>query len=364
MRIAHIINNLQGGGAEKLLSLLLPIFNTKEISADLIVLNNVDPAFEDICIREKINLIILSKASSPYSPFHIVRLRKHLDNYEIVHTHLFPAQYWAVFAWLLSARRARLITTEHSTSNSRMKHPWLKPLERFVYSKYTDIISVSEATNRTLTQWLNFKGNERFKLIQNGVDLGTVHRALPYVPQQISPMLSDIDRIIIMVARFDDAKDHRTVIKAMHKLPQKFKLILVGAGPLMNECKEFVYKNQLSERVIFLGFRRDVAELIKSSFVTVISSFWEGFGLVAIESMAAGVPVVASNVPGLREVVEGASILFRQGDEQSLVSEIRILDNDAGKRAHIIKMQIKRAEKYDIKVTAENYIKIYESNSP
>ncbi|WP_302613913.1 glycosyltransferase, partial [uncultured Bacteroides sp.] len=115
----------------------------------------------------------------------------------------------------------------------------------------------------------------------------------------------------------------------------------------------------LENRVHFLGLRQDVPTLVKTSDILVLSTNFEGFGLVAVEGMAAGKPVIASNVPGLKEVVNGAGILFPAKDDDCLAREIEHLFKDEDYRNIIAKRCLQRAMKYDVKFMIEKYLLIY-----
>ena len=90
-----------------------------------------------------------------------------------------------------------------------------------------------------------------------------------------------------------------------------------------------------------------------------IPSRWEGFGLVAVEAMAAGVPIVASDVPGLREVVEGAALLVPPGDVAALSAALTRLSADEGLRAALVEAGLRRCERFDIRRTARSYEDLY-----
>ena len=110
--------------------------------------------------------------------------------------------------------------------------------------------------------------------------------------------------IVIMVAAFRKQKDQDTLIKAIAKLPQeKFELWLVGDGERREELKKLVVEQNMEDNVKFLGVRSDVANVLKTSDVVVMSSHWEGLSLSNLEGMSVGKPFVASNVDGLREPV-------------------------------------------------------------
>jgi glycosyltransferase involved in cell wall biosynthesis len=104
-----------------------------------------------------------------------------------------------------------------------------------------------------------------------------------------------------------------------------------------------------------------VPELLKTSDIIVLSSHWEGFGLAAVEGMAAGKPTVASDVDGLREVVQGAGVLFPHGDAQALAQIIQQLQVDPTYYHDVAIRCYQRAQQFDIMRMVEKYEKVYES---
>ena len=108
-----------------------------------------------------------------------------------------------------------------------------------------------------------------------------------------------------MVARFSEQKDQPTLIKAIKELPENVHLLLIGEGTLKQKNENLAKEIGVSDKVHFLGFRNDVERILKTVDIVVLSSNWEGFGLAAAEGMAAGKPVIASKVEGLREIVDG-----------------------------------------------------------
>ena len=165
--------------------------------------------------------------------------------------------------------------------------------------------------------------------------------------------------LLIQVARFHEQKDQLTLLKAMRKLSKKFHVIFVGAGDTLDMHKQKAEEYGISERVHFMGVRQDVPALMKASDIVVMSSHFEGFGLVAVEGMAAGKPVIASGVPGLQEVIQGAGVVFPVHDDTVLANEILHLSKDKSYANEIINKCRKRADEYDIRFMAEKYNKIY-----
>ena len=162
-----------------------------------------------------------------------------------------------------------------------------------------------------------------------------------------------------MVSRFVASKDQMTVLRAMRLLPNDIQLILVGDGENLEACKTFAERQGLSDRIQFAGNQSDVKAWIAKADVGIQSSKWEGFGLTAVELMAAGKPVVATDVEGLRQVVEGAGLLFPVGDEERLATMgTRLLDDESYYKQIAGKCS-ERAKLYDIHVTVDQYLEIY-----
>ena len=147
----------------------------------------------------------------------------------------------------------------------------------------------------------------------------------------------------------------------MRYLPTDIKLMLVGNGETLNQNKALASELGLEDQVFFLGKRSDISDLIAQADIGIQSSVWEGFGLTAVELMAGGVPVIASNVDGLKQVVEGAGIIFPLGDEIALAKIINQLIEDKSYYLAVKKGCEERAKHYDIQTMAENYIEVYKT---
>jgi len=364
VKVLHVINSLRSGGAEKLLEDLLPRMNGQEgVQIEVLLLTDKGNVF-DKGLREAGIPIYVVPLKSVYNPLNIFYLRRYIlkNKYDVVHVHLFPAFYWISFACIaLGRNKPKLVLTEHSTYNRRRKYAFLRPFERYVYYTYGRLISISSQTQSNLMQWLKVSNTTKFIVIENGISLDKFKQATPYEKSKIASGLKESDKLVIMVARFTEQKDQSTVIKAMLDLPEDIHLLLIGEGPLLEENRSLVSKLGLQNRVHFLGFRDDVPRLLKSSDVVVLSSHWEGFGLAALEGMAAVKPVVVSDVPGLREVVYGAGLLFKPGDNKDLSIKMAQLFHDQCLYDEVSKRCMEMAENYSIQKTVQGYIDVYKS---
>ncbi|HHW70100.1 MAG TPA: glycosyltransferase [Clostridiales bacterium] len=364
MKVLHIINNLGSGGAEKLIEELVPRINKKEgFKVDVLLLTDRKNVFyknlEDNNI--KVDIISLRKPRSPKNIFHI---RRHIleGRYDVVHAHLFPTIYWtSIASRLILKNKPKFVLTEHSTYNRRRGKKCLRYLEKFIYSSYDKIISISQQTQNNLISWLMPKQNEvdKFIVIENGIDIEKFKNAKPYKKSEFFYGFDESIKLVCMTGSFSQQKDQPTLIKAMKELPQNVHLLLIGEGPLKQKNEKLAKEIGVDNRVHFLGFRDDVDRIFKTSDIIVLSSHWEGFGLVAAEGMAAGKPVIVSNVPGLTDVVDGAGILFDKGNEKDLANKINSLLTDAGKYKEISQLCFKRAALFDINTMVKRYIDCY-----
>lgn len=334
------------GGAQRLLADLLPRLN-KHVHTDLLVFAAVENDLTEKLRSEGVEIRVLQ--ASLHNPLTAVRLRRVIREYDVLHVHLFPSLYMVALANVGLGRR--LIWTEHSTSNSRRTRPYFRPIERLVYACYDRIVSISEQVEVALRGWVEAKeGDSRFIVIQNGVDLSRFSLAC---------VQHDYPHTLIMVSRFVASKDQDTVIRAMRLLADDVHLVLVGDGPRLEACKSLAIETDVAHRVHFLGTRSDIPQLIAKADIGVQSSHWEGFGLTAVEIMASERPVVAADVEGLRQVVEGAGVLFPQGDEKALAEQLNRLLTDKDYYAKTADSCKRRSVEYSIELMTERYLSLY-----
>ena len=163
-----------------------------------------------------------------------------------------------------------------------------------------------------------------------------------------------------MVAGFRYQKDQETLIRAFNNLPEDYELWLIGDGERRSIIEQCIKDNKLEDRILLLGIRSDIPSLLKSVDVVVQSSHWEGFGLAAVEGMAAGKPVIASDVEGLAQVVEGAGILFPLGDDKKLADIIKLLIEDQTYYQQVAANCMERAKMFDIQKMVDAYNEVYE----
>lgn len=356
MKVLQVINSLDTGGAEKLLLETIPLYNKKGIEVDLLLLNGkMTPFLETL---KGINCCkIYAVGTFVYNPFHVFRIIPFLRKYDIAHVHLFPSQYWIVLAKMISVSKIKIVVTEHSTTNPRIANYLLSIIDRFIYQFYDKIVCITTDVHQIIIKHLKEK-KSKCLVIQNGVELQNIYDAKPYTKKTISSLLKKHDILLVHIASFNKHKDQKTAIKALKYLPENVKLIFIGDGSLKVSCEDFAKELDLINRVLFLGNRTDVPQLLKTADISILSTNGEGFSLVAIESMAAGIPFICSDVPGMINVKD-AGILFEKGNAEELAFFIRKLIDDKDFYERIVNSGKSRAEQFDIEFMVDKHILLY-----
>lgn len=357
LKVLHVITSLRTGGAERLMVDLLPRLRERGLQVELAVLDGTATDFYSALEVQGIPIHALGMGvRAMHSPCCIPALRRLMRQFDIVHTHNTPSQYFVAISSMGMKLAPKLVTTEHSTMNRRRNSFLFRLLDKWMYGRYNKIIGVSDSTTLSLLNYLH--GLQQSITINNGIAVDAFLHAT--ATQDIMEAFGQNKRLV-MSAAFRYPKDHETVIRALHLLPDDYHLLLAGDGERRTMVEDFVEKEQLSQRVHFLGNRRDVDAVLKAANIVVMSSRYEGLSLSSLEGLASGRPVVASDVPGLREIVGDAGLLFPQGDAQALAKTILDLEENATLCQQTIEKGLQRARQYDISTMIEAYWQVYQN---
>ena len=353
MKILHIITSLHTGGAETLVVNLIPRFRNLGHEVGLVVFNGQHTVLMERLEKECPECIIYKLGTSFYDPWYIVQLIGIMKKYDVVHTHNSSPQLFAAIANLFA--RKKLITTEHNTSNRRRHWRWYVNVDRWMYNRYNRIICISNQAEENLRNYLR---REELPIITifNGVDIASFHNAKPIEELKTDRFTA------IMVAGFRKQKDQDTLVKAIAKLPnERFELWLVGTGERLNEVKALAIELKTQDNVKFLGLRTDVAKLLHTADVVIMSSHYEGLSLSNIEGMSVNKPFIASDVDGLHEITDGYGILFPHEDDKELARIILQLSDNRQLYEETANRCYKRAKEFDIQKTVNEYINVYKT---
>ena len=355
MKILHIIYSLNVGGAERLLSELAPRLKSMGHEVDILVFDDNKTLVYESCINKGVKVFSLNTHSA-YNVINAFKMIPIIRQYDIVHAHTTPAQIMSAIAHLFVSKRVKLVTTEHSTNNHRRGKFLFRLIDKWMYSHFSKIICIAAPSKSNLEKQIG-KTN-KVVVIENGIDVSAFENATRCERKAIGCDADDF--VLTMVGRFVDAKDQDTIIKALAQLPEKVKLVLVGEGSRIGECKALSRKLKVENRTHFLGIRNDVPDILKASDIALMSSHWEGLSLSSVEGMAVGIPFIASDVQGLKEVVGGAGIMFSENNSAELAEKIAELMNNPELYKKVSTACLERARKYDISRTAYSYNLCYQ----
>lgn len=361
MKVLRVINSMGIGGAERSLVNNVPVHVRNGYDMEVLLLDGTRTFFLDELQNSGVKVRWLGRSLNVYDPLLVFRLLSVFKRYDLIHVHLFPAFYWVAFARILSRARTRLVYTEHNTHNRRRDSALFKWLDRLAYSQYAKVIAISEPTKQLLDAHTGTPGKS--VVIPNGVHIEKLMASTGRLPEDWQSRLQG-RKVLLQIAGFRPEKDQDTSIRALTELPDDHVLVLVGDGERRSICEQLAVECGVGDRVFFAGLQADVAPWINAADIVVMSSHWEGFGRTAVEGMALGKPVVASNVEGLNAIVEGAGRLFETGNHAQLSATIRALTQDPADYATTAEACRARADLYDVRHMIEGYEKVYRSLFP
>ena len=262
----------------------------------------------------------------------------------IVHTHHRMAAFYIRLLKLVHPKLIHVYTA-HNVFKDKL------PLYGFAL-KNAKSVAVGEAVNKNLKEDVGITDS---RVIYNGV-------VLKETDDQVDEIISYSGIKLGCIARLSEQKGLTYLLDAMSLLTVKdIRLFIVGGGELRNELENKVKELHLQNSVTFLGYRKDIVECINSFDFCILPSVFEGFGLVAIEAFMNSKTLVATDIPGLNEVVTNKNgILVPAKDPAALASAIDKLAMDATLRQELASQAKKDYEnKFSYPLFLENYRELY-----
>lgn len=327
MNILHLIFSFERGGAETYI--LNTIERMREKGVKFFVIcdhkgSNHDK-IEKVCSDvEIININSIFDIKAAYKIAKFCRA----NNIDIIQSHFLRESFAAVLAKFFNPK-IKVIWTMHLIYEE--KRGILNFLNRLFSRGTSAIICVSEAVRQSLEE----KGINRKKLVTvlNGVDTGYFKPVYDANIREEFGIEKD-EVLLTTVSRFQEIKGHDFLIDALNELNMnydiKFKALLVGDGEEMDNIKNKVNKLGLENQVIFAGYREDIPRILTESDIYISPSKNEAISFSIMEALACGVPVVATEVGGVPEVINKGKcgIMVNYGDEKEFAKAIFQLYNN------------------------------------
>jgi len=346
LKILHYTDTPILGGMTAQILLLLQNMNKKQV-----VLHLACPAYKQLdgWVREvgKTGTVVHRFAVKNHNdPAHLHTLRKIIEEVQpdLLHIHLrHPgACRWAFFA----AKRIPIVTTEHHVFALRGLKKLVKKL---TLRRTVHTICISDSAQNSFCRYYNIP-REKTTRIYNGIDLRRWKKS----------SLPTRQPVITTVAELSPHKGIRYLIEAMLRV-EKGTLQIVGDGSDREKLESLVKNLSLQRRIKFLGTRRDIPKILQKTTIFCLPSLSESFGLVALEAMASGLPVVASGVGGLTELVEEGQTgyLVSPANSRAIAERVNILLARSALIKNMGQRGYKKAQQFGAKKCAEETLKVY-----
>lgn len=356
MKVLHVITSLRTGGAERLVVDLTRHMRRAGIETDIAVFDGTEQPLFAKAVSNGLHPIVLGRGLKDiYNPLHILRLRKLLGSYDIVHSHNYSAQLFTAVAKSLTKSHTLLVTTEHNTSTRRDNSGLWHTIDRCMYRRYAIVFCCSEAVRTAcLTKFGLSSANSLFVTVPNGIDLA------PFLALPSGPRNND-RKNILMVAAFRPQKDHITALRALSLLPENVRMTFAGEGETFGSVRHECHRLGLDSRVTFAGNVADIPSLYIKADAALLSTRHEGLSLSSLEAMASGTPFVSTDVPGITENVGDGAMLVPPSDPQALADALWRVISDTELAHSLAERGRYQARKFDIINTVNLYLSHYQN---
>jgi len=307
-RVMHILNTSAYSGAE---NVAITIINALRLKYDYdFIYVSLDGSIREVCENNNIRFVPIKKKS-------ILEIRRVVEicKPDIIHAHDFTASI------ICACSGINLPIISHLHNNA----PWLQKycVNSFVYLfsclKYSEILVVSSSIldEYVFGNWIKKKSI----VISNPINISRVQQKAKLVSKEAKSYdITFIGRLVL-------PKNPQRFIEIISKVKRDFpniKVAMIGDGILENECRKIIERDNLHSTIELLGFIKNPYGILLNSKMLCITSDWEGFGLVAVEALSLGVPVIATQVGGLTDIVnDSCGSLCGSNDE--FINEIETL---------------------------------------
>jgi len=349
MKIIHAIFSFNVGGAE---TMLVDILNQqcKEAFVSLIIVNNKLNADLINTIDKRVSIYLINREEN--NKFQLLPTLIKINqivkriNPDIIHCHdnkLFP--------FFIMQQKKTLLTVH----NTNLSCSYLK--------YYRQVFTVSEAVKGGVKK----RANVDAQLVYNGIAIDEYEQRTDYIPQKLFK--------IVQISRLNlKQKGQHIAIQAVAHLKEKypdmnFILYFVGDGEDKHKLNALAVKNKIENRIVFLGQKNRswIKKHIQDFDVLIQPSLYEGFGLTIIEGLAAGLPVIASNLEGPKEILDflNVGLTVKASNPNDLADKIYhiytcYISDELLNHNYLIKYK-SQLEPFDIKTTVSIYMEQYRS---
>lgn len=316
MKILYVITGLAMGGAENVVVNLANKFNVQGHKVKIVYMTGdllVNPDSE-----VEVESLNMKGGMSIFSALFLLKNIIYKFQADVVHSHMYHANILSRACKLLSFHSFKLISTAHSSNEGGWGRMLSYRMSNFISNSFTNVSC--EAVQIYEKKGAVSKGG--MLAISNGICTDKFSKLSSYNRNEIFRLIA--------IGRLDTPKDYPNLLLSLKYVKDAgydFVIDIVGDGVLKEELQELSKSYGLEDYVNWLGIRHDIPKLLNQSDLFVLSSAWEGFGLVVAEAMACEVPVVATDCGGVKEVVGNTDLLVPIKSPEVLAKKIKTIMN-------------------------------------
>ncbi len=277
--------------------------------------------------------------------------------YDLIHVHTPKAKTLSVIASSFLGLNVPIVFTKRTSFKIKKN---ALTLLKYNHHSIKKIIAISNRIADLLREVI--KESDKIETVYSSIDLNNYgFQPSDTIREELG--LSPNVRLIGIVAALSPEKDHFTFLRmaAMLRDNKNLHYVIVGEGPLENQLKEEVEKNNLKDIVHFIGFRKNVYELLPELNVLLLTSIEEGLGSVILDAFASKVPVVATNAGGIPELVkhEETGLIAPVKDHEKLAENVNRILNEPELKERLIINAYEFVQGFSKEKTAEKTLAVY-----
>lgn len=286
------------------------------------------------------------------------QLRQYITTHgiQVLHTHFYKTDIIGLLA--VRGTSCKLVTTPHGWSTQAgLALRIYEMLDRFAFRYFDSVAPLSPQLTRELERW----AGPRLRYIQNGVDISEID-AVPESAREAHATRKSEGLVVGYIGQLIPRKGITTLLQSLTAPSlQNVRLVLVGEGPQRSELEALAQSLGIASRVEFLGYRKDRLALLKGFDAFVLPSLLEGIPRCLMESMAAGVPVIASNIPGCRDLVKPGvtGLLFNPGSVDQLIQALTAIRDQSLRKSMASAARLEVEQNFSAAAMAAAYQVLY-----